>query len=132
MKGTGLSKKKEASQEFFIRDQKKLEDFYQNLEEKIEIKKQIILKDIVNPSFEIVDSALKQLANAEVRMLLAVGGINQNIIEEDLDLNTIIETIKNSQQDFAKKNANLNSEIKRIKGLNTFKVLIIETIQKCV
>lgn len=116
LKETGLLKKKEGSEEFFIRDQKRLEDFYQNIEEKIEAKKQIILTDIVNPSFKVVDTALKRLANAEVRMLLAIGGINQDLIEEDFNLRTIIETIENSQLDFAKKNANLNLEIKRIKA----------------
>ncbi len=139
LKGTGLSKKKEASQEFFIRDQKKLEDFYQNLEEKIEIKKQIILRDTVDPSFEAVDFALKSLANAEVRMLLAIGGINQSLIEEDSNLSSIIETIQQSQQNFATKNANLNSEIKRIKARlkeikptpDRVKEVLVEIDSKC-
>lgn len=115
LKDSTFNKKREGSSEYYIQDRKKLEKFYENFEQNLEKKKKQIRDQKIEPAFTALSSNLKNLARMDVALLLAVGGININIIDENANLNTIIETVKQAQESFIKKSSDLDSEISRIK-----------------
>lgn len=114
LKSSGLAKKREGANEYFIQDFSKMETFYQNLEINVENKKTKIREEKLNPTFDIVASNLENLAKADVGLLLSIGGVNVDIVNESQSLKSVIDTIEQSQTDVITKSTNLNEEIQRI------------------
>jgi hypothetical protein len=110
-----FNKKREGSTEYYIEDQQKLESFYRDFEINLDNKKRLIRKNKIDPAFSLVSLNLKQLARVDIKLLLAIGGVNVNILEENSNLSSIIDSIDNAQSDFITKISNLESEISRIK-----------------
>ena len=115
LRDKSFNKKKEGSKEYFIKDQEKLSNFYENFEQKLEQKKETIRKNKIEPAFKIVAENLKNLARVDIKLLLTIGGVNTDLLDDSSNLQTIVQTVKNAQEDFIKKNKNLKSEISRIK-----------------
>ena len=115
LKSTGLSKKREGTSEYFIRDFDKMQSFYKDLEINIEAKKEKIKTEIVEPIFNTASENLKKLGKMDIKLLLAIGRINVDLTRESQSLQSIIEAIEQSQIDFIEKSKNLTSEITRIK-----------------
>ena len=111
---TGLTKKREGSEEYFIQDQAKMESFYENLENNIETKKQEIREKKIKPALDVVIFNVKKLARLETQLLLLIGGINQVIINESSKLSIIIDTVEKQQIDALQRSTALESEITRI------------------
>ena len=95
--GTGFEKKKEGSTEYYVNDFTKMQNFYENFEGELEIKKQQVRAADVEPLFSVTAANMKSLARLDIRLLLALGRINLDIIDESSDLQIVFEKIEEDQ-----------------------------------
>ena len=116
LKGTDFQVKRENSTDYYIRDIGKMQRFYEDFENIFNKRKLEIRKTDVEPLFNGVALNLKKLAVLDVKLFLALGRINLDIIDESQDLKLIIKNIERSQEDFLKNATSLNEEIIRIKA----------------
>jgi len=112
---TELTKKKEGSFNYFIRDQKKMENFYIDFENNLENRKVEIRNSIIKPAKNRVSSYLKSLAKIDIKLLLALGRINIDIVDESSKLNGIIKSIEIENVNYLSALTNLTRHIKIIK-----------------
>lgn len=114
--GTGFEKKKEGSTEYYVKNFTKMQNFYENFEGEFAIKKQQIRKADVEPLFSVTANNMKKLARLDIRLLLALGRINLDIIDESSDLRIILKKIEEDQIAFLRRAADLDKELPRIKA----------------
>lgn len=114
LKGTDAITKKENGTEYYIRDLKKLEQFYENFETLFKQRREKVKSKVIADNTKVLKNAMETLARIEVDALLAIGGVNIYLPEDNKNLDTIVNNIKNANTVFAKVIKNLNSEISRI------------------
>ena len=117
LEGTDSTTKKEGEKEFYIKDKDKMEAFYQEFEQKLEVRKKTVRKEVTNingDDLQEVTTALRQLASKDVEALLATGNVNLDLVEDNTKLGTIVDKISEANDRFAKKLIDLDEEIKRI------------------
>lgn len=110
----GLTTKIEGSNTYYIRDKSKMENFYINFEKNLDAKKDMLRETFIKPAKQSVHTPLKQLAILETRVLLSIGGINANIINESSKLNGIIESINIENLKYTTALTSLNNHISSI------------------
>ena len=115
LKGTDFQVKRENSTDYYIQDLKKLQGFYEEFEARLNSKKEKVRKNQIKPSFEAASTNVKILARMDIKLLLALGRVNIDIIDESEDLRLIMYNIEESQKEFLKNSKFLNEEISRIK-----------------
>jgi len=116
VKGTSSEKKREAGSEYFIKDLKKLQDFYQSFETTLENKKAQVRAAVISPKQAAIKLTMQTIARKEIQFALALGRVNVYLPSQNSATSGVIETIKRQNQEFLQKATDLDQEIARVQS----------------
>lgn len=114
LKGTDATTKKEKDKEYYISDLKRLEEFYENFESIFKERRQYVKDKVISENIDSLKSTMATIARVDVDAMLALGGVNLYLPNDNSRLKSIIKNIKNDNTELTRVIKELNSEITRI------------------
>jgi len=106
--------KRESGKDYYIKDLNRMNSFYDKFEQRFEKKKEQLRKQVDQFSLGSIKTALTGLAYKDVDLLLATAGFNTNLIEDNSELRTVVDSVKKANENFSRMVSSLDDEIARL------------------